>query len=158
MDRTDVAAPARPCHRTPGDAHPAGPVHTAAEARAYARSVVLDEWNSAFRTARERDVIDLQLVVSELVSNAIRHGGGLAGFEATATPEGVRLAVHDHSAAVPAAAFGPGDLPRGHQGSGYGWPLIIRLARDIVVEPRPEGGKTIRVLVPLRAEADQAPG
>ncbi|MBG0857563.1 ATP-binding protein [Streptomyces spinoverrucosus] len=141
MDRTDVAAP----------------VHSAAEARACARSVVLDEWNSASRTAREQDVIDLQLVVSELVSNAIRHGGGLAGFEAMPTPQGVRLAVQDHSTAVPAAAFGPGDLPRGHHGSGYGWPLIIRLARDIGVERRPEGGKTIRVLVPLRGEEDRAP-
>ncbi|GAA3290826.1 hypothetical protein GCM10020295_06150 [Streptomyces cinereospinus] len=70
----------------------------------------------------------------------------------------MRLAVRDHSAAVPAAAFGPGDLPGDHRGSGYGWPLIIRLARDISVEPRPEGGKTIRVLIPLRAEEDRRAG
>ncbi|MFD7433846.1 ATP-binding protein [Streptomyces sp. NPDC059861] len=151
MDNTDVAALAGAGHRTPGGALPAAPVHSAAEARARALSVVLDEWNSASRTAHERDLIDLQLVVSELVSNAIRHGGGLAGFEAVPTAQGVRLAVHDHSAAVPAAAFGSGDLPSGHHGSGYGWPLIIRLARGIAVEPRPAGGKTISVLVPLRA-------
>ncbi|MEV7992852.1 ATP-binding protein [Streptomyces sp. NPDC086077] len=150
MDKTDVAAPARAGLRTPGGALPAAPVHSAAEARARALSVVLDEWNSASRAAHERDLIDLQLVVSELVSNAIRHGGGLAGFEAVPTAEGVRLAVHDHNASVPAAAFGSGDLPSGHHGSGYGWPLIIRLARDIAVEPRPAGGKTISVLVPLR--------
>ncbi|MFG3660462.1 ATP-binding protein [Streptomyces sp. NPDC047706] len=158
MDKTDVAAPVRAGHLAPGRTRRAGPVRTAAEARAHALSVVLDEWNSASRTAHERDVIDLQLVVSELVSNAIRHGGGLAGFEAVPTPDGVRLAVHDHSEAVPAAAFGSGDLPGGHHGSGYGWPLIIRLARDIAVEPRPGGGKTVRVLVPLRAVPDQASG
>lgn len=150
MDKTDVAVPARAGHRTPGGAHRAAPVRSAAEARAYALSVVLDEWDAASRTPHERDVIDLRLVVSELVSNAIRHGGGLAGFEAVPTEEGVRVAVHDHSAHVPAAAFGAGDLPSGHHGSGYGWPLIIRLARDIAVEPRAEGGKTISVLVPLR--------
>ncbi|MFJ4468169.1 ATP-binding protein [Streptomyces sp. NPDC089424] len=150
MDQTDVAAPVHAGRPAPGGAHPSAPVRSAAEARAHALSVVLDEWNSVSRTAHERDLIDLQLVVSELVSNAIRHGGGLAGFEAVPTAEGVRLAVHDHSAVVPAAAFGSGDLPSGHHGNGYGWPLIIRLAREIAVEPRPGGGKTVSVLVPLR--------
>ncbi|MGW1545166.1 ATP-binding protein [Streptomyces sp. NPDC002309] len=151
MDKTDAAVAARAGRGTPGGASAGARVRSAAEARAYALSVVLDQWNSASRTAHERDLIDLRLVVSELVGNAIRHGGGLAGFEAVPTEEGVRLAVHDHSAAVPDAAFGSGDLPSGHHGSGYGWPLIIRLARDIAVQLRPGGGKTIGVLVPLRA-------
>jgi anti-sigma regulatory factor (Ser/Thr protein kinase) len=93
--------------------------------------------------------MDLLLVVSELVTNAIRHGGGLAGFEVALLPEGVKLSVHDYSDAVPSAAFGPGTLPRSHEGSGYGWPLIIRLSREILIEHRREGGKTVGVLVPL---------
>ncbi|MFI1568795.1 ATP-binding protein [Streptomyces sp. NPDC020490] len=126
-------------------------VTTAAAARAHARSVVREQWESAARTAREEDVIDLLLVVSELVTNAIRHGDGLAGFDVVAVPEGVRLTVHDNSDVVPGVAYGSGALPAGHHGSGYGWPLIIRLARDIVIETRDGGGKTISVLVPLRA-------
>ncbi|MEW2574222.1 ATP-binding protein [Streptomyces sp. NPDC047070] len=125
------------------------PVTTAATARAYARSVVLEQWNNADRTATEAALIDLSLVVSELAANAVRHGGGLAGFEVTPTPEGVRLAVHDNSDVVPAAAFGAGSLPTQHLGNGYGWPVIIRLACDIAVDPRPGGGKTVSVLVRL---------
>lgn len=93
--------------------------------------------------------MDLLLVVSEVVTNAIRHGGGLAGFEVDLLPEGVRLRVHDYSDAVPSAAYGPGTLPHTHEGSGYGWPLIIRLAREIHIERRRTGGKTVSVLVPL---------
>ncbi|MER8007726.1 ATP-binding protein [Streptomyces sp. NPDC094149] len=126
-------------------------VTTAAAAREYARSVVRRQWDTASRTAREEDVIDLLLVVSELVTNAIRHGGGLAAFEVAATAEGIRLAVHDNSDDIPDVAYGSGALPVSHHGHGYGWPLIIRLAREIVIDRRGGGGKTISVLVPLRA-------
>jgi anti-sigma regulatory factor (Ser/Thr protein kinase) len=126
-------------------------VTNAATARAYAQSVVREQWNSPSRTAREEDIVDLTLVVSELVTNAIRHGGGLAGFEVAPTPEGVRVSVHDHSDVVPDVAYGSGVLPAAHHGNGYGWPLIIRLARDILIERRAEGGKTVSVSVRLRA-------
>jgi len=125
-------------------------------ARAQARTLVREQWESSSRTAREEDVIDLLLVVSELVANAIRHGDGLAGFDISLTGVGVRLAVSDNSDVVPPVAYGSGALPSGHHGSGYGWPLIIRLAREIAIDTRPEGGKTVRVTVPLR-EAPELP-
>ncbi|KUL21247.1 ATP-binding protein [Streptomyces regalis] len=125
------------------------PITSAAAARSYVRSVVDEHWRSPCGPASERAVMDLLLVVSELVTNAIRHGGGLAGFELALLPEGVRLSVHDYSDAVPSAAYGAGTLPRTHEGSGYGWPLIIRLSREILIEHRREGGKTVGVLVPL---------
>ncbi|WP_221353776.1 ATP-binding protein [Streptomyces beigongshangae] len=148
MDRTDTTtlASAQPPGGTPA-AH--APITTAAMARAHARDVVLGQWSRAGRTVTEAALIDLSLVVSELAANAIRHGGGLAGFEVTPTGEGVRLAVHDNSDVIPAAAFGQGGFPAQHRGNGYGWPVIIRLARDIAVERRPGGGKTVSVLVPL---------
>ncbi|MEV4232483.1 ATP-binding protein, partial [Streptomyces bobili] len=79
--------------------------------------------------------------------------------------DGIRLAVRDHSDVVPDAACGPGAdaacgpgaLPAGHHGSGYGWPLIIRLARDIRIGPRPSGGKTISVFAPVRTDSGGAP-
>lgn len=125
-------------------------VRTAADARAHAEATVRMRWDSEGRTPHHQDMIDLSLVVSELVTNAIRHGAGLAGFDARTTGEGVRIAVHDHSDVIPEAVGGTGDLPAVHRGSGYGWPLVIRLARDIDVRRRPGGGKTISVLVPLR--------
>ncbi|MGW0337480.1 ATP-binding protein [Streptomyces sp. NPDC003011] len=140
----------RAADRASETARTAPGVSTAAAARAYAQSVVRARWDAESRTVREDDVIDLTLVVSELVTNAIRHGGGLAGFDVEAMPDGVRLAVHDHSDVIPEVAYGSGVLPADHHGNGYGWPLIIRLARDIAIDRRAEGGKTIRVFVPLR--------
>ncbi|MFJ6728754.1 ATP-binding protein [Streptomyces sp. NPDC091281] len=131
---------------------PVPAVTTAAAARDRARAVVDAAWTDPARPPGERDLIDLLLVVSELVTNAIRHGGGLAGFEASATADGVLLAVHDHSDTVPAGASGTAAFPVGHLGSGYGWPLIARLARDITVHPRRAGGKTITVFVPVGPE------
>lgn len=125
------------------------PITSAATARSYVRSVVEEHGYSPSGPASERAVMDLLLVVSEVVTNAIRHGGGLAGFEVALLAEGVRLSVHDYSDAVPSAAYGPGTLPQAHEGSGYGWPLIIRLSREIHIERRRAGGKTVTVLVPL---------
>ncbi|MFF8190662.1 hypothetical protein ACF05L_07200 [Streptomyces bobili] len=65
--------------------------------------------------------------------------------------------MHDHSDVVPEAAYGPGALPAGHRGSGYGRPLIIRPAGDIRIGPRLSGGKTIGVFVPIRTAGTEAP-
>ncbi|MCW5250197.1 ATP-binding protein [Streptomyces sp. SHP 1-2] len=151
MEPTDgitTAAPGTAPGAGPRGARAAGAVTSAAAARAYVESVVRAEWDGHRGGASAEDVIDLLLVVSELVTNAIRHGGGLAGFEARATADGVWVAVHDHSAAEPRAARA---FPTEHRGSGYGWPLVVRLAREVAVVPRPAGGKTISVLVPVRS-------
>ncbi|MFD7713408.1 ATP-binding protein [Streptomyces sp. NPDC059785] len=128
---------------------PPSAVTTAAAARQYVKTLVREEWNSRAPAASEEAVIDLLLVVSEMVTNAIRHGEGLAGFHATLTDDGMRLAVRDNSEVIPVGVYGSGAVPRKHTGNGYGWPLIIRLAREIEVERCPGGGKTISVLVPL---------
>ncbi|MFG2787960.1 ATP-binding protein [Streptomyces sp. NPDC048419] len=135
----------------PGGTRATVQVTTAAAARAHARSVVREQWETAYGTAREEDLIDLLLVVSELVTNAIRHGDGLAGFEVAPALGGLRIRVQDNSDLVPETAYGSGALPVVHAGNGYGWPLIIRLAREISIERRPVGGKTISMLVPLKA-------
>ncbi|MEU9222077.1 ATP-binding protein [Streptomyces sp. NPDC048376] len=145
-ERTSTSAAATtapPCPAPPAVLERGG----AADARAYAESVARTVWGGPGREVREEDVVDLLLVVSELVTNAIRHGEGLAGFEVRPTAEGLWIAVHDNSSVVPPAAYA---FPTTHPGGGYGWPLVTRLARDITVEPRPGGGKTIGALVPLR--------
>ncbi|MFE9775244.1 ATP-binding protein [Streptomyces sp. NPDC005931] len=159
MHVTDGTGPARlggASGDPQGQREPLLPVGSAASARAHAESTVRTQWAAAGRVPRDEDMIDLSLVVSELVTNAIRHGDGLAGFDALTTPEGVRIAVHDNSDVIPEAARGSVSLPAGHRVSGYGWPLVIRLAKDVDIRRRPGGGKTISVLVPLR-EAPEMP-
>ncbi|MEU8794155.1 ATP-binding protein [Streptomyces sp. NPDC048643] len=124
-------------------------VTSAATARRHVQTVLREHRGAPAGGVNQEAVIDLLLVVSELVTNAIRHGDGLAGFEAALTDGGVRLEVRDRSDVVPIHAYGTGEVPQHRQPNGYGWPLIIRLSRDITIEPCPGGGKSIRVFVPL---------
>lgn len=131
----------------------APPVTSAASARAHVLALVRGHEDGTGVAPADQAVTDLLLVTSELVSNAFRHGGGLVSFRATVTPEGIRIGVHDRSADIPPVAFGSGALPDGHRGGGYGWPLIIKLARDISIERCAGGGKVVSVLVPLAPSA-----
>lgn len=124
-------------------------VTSAATARRHVQTLLREHPGAPARGVSQEAVIDLLLVVSELVTNAIRHGDGLAGFEAVLTDGGVRLEVRDRSDVVPVHAYGTGEIPQHRQANGYGWPLIIRLSGDITIEPCPGGGKSIRVFVPL---------
>ncbi|KIF71378.1 hypothetical protein HY68_26795 [Streptomyces sp. AcH 505] len=91
-----------------------------------------------------RTLGDILLVVSELVTNAIRHAGGVTAMRITAGDGLVEVTVRDASATAPSVrdhgsgGRGPDWLP-----GGYGWPLVRRLA-DVAVVPLPEGGKLIR--------------
>ncbi|MFS0697196.1 ATP-binding protein [Streptomyces nitrosporeus] len=88
---------------------------------------------------------DALLVTSELVTNAFRHGGGLTGFTAEVSAEGLLLTVSDASREVPSVTVhGPGSDLVG----GYGWPLVHRLSSRLTVTPYP-GGKRIAVLIVL---------
>ncbi|NED87516.1 ATP-binding protein [Streptomyces sp. SID11233] len=93
-------------------------------------------------------VADALLVTSELVTNAFRHGGGLTGFAAELTDEGLRLSVEDARREVPVA----GDTDAENSGvgriGGYGWALVRRLAKQVSVSVHP-GGKRIVALISL---------
>ncbi|MFI8362158.1 ATP-binding protein [Streptomyces sp. NPDC085612] len=93
---------------------------------------------------------DALLVTSELVTNAVRHGGGLLAFDAAlcAGGTGLRIAVTDATSAPPPdpASAAPGAITG--QG-GFGWPLIRRLTRSVTITPAAQGGKRIEVVVPL---------
>ncbi|MEV2248671.1 ATP-binding protein [Streptomyces sp. NPDC049970] len=90
-------------------------------------------------------IADALLVTSELVTNAFRHGGGLTGFTAELTDEGLLLAVADASPDAPVTSPHP---PRTAHVGGYGWPLVCRLAKRVSITFHP-GGKRIIALVAL---------
>ncbi|MFD3537705.1 ATP-binding protein [Streptomyces sp. NPDC058664] len=96
---------------------------------------------------------DALLVTSELVSNALRHGGGLTGFDVESDGDAVTITVADASDELPHPADGRGRKrdagPRGPGEGGFGWPLIGLLASEIRIRRLPGGGKAIEVRLPL---------
>lgn len=82
------------------------------------------------------------LVVSELVTNALRHGGGACTLQLTAHPDSIEVAVHDHSPQPP--RMRTPDLNDGT--GGFGWPMVSRLARTTTVTCRADG-KTVSALL-----------
>ncbi|MEU3961154.1 ATP-binding protein [Streptomyces buecherae] len=84
------------------------------------------------------------LVVSELVTNALRHGGGTCTLELTARPDSIKVAVRDPSPRAP--RIRTPDLNGGT--GGFGWPMVNRLAHATAVTPTPTGGKTVSALLP----------
>jgi anti-sigma regulatory factor (Ser/Thr protein kinase) len=80
---------------------------------------------------------DALLVTSELVTNAIRHGGGVVAFRAGVDDGRLHLSVADADPRLPVARTGTVGRP-----GGYGWPLIQRLAERVDCTTRADG-KTI---------------
>ena len=83
------------------------------------------------------------LVVSELVTNALRHGGGTCDLDLTAHPDSIEVAVHDRSSQAP--RMRAPDLNGGT--GGFGWPMVNHLARATSVTRRAAGGKTVSALL-----------
>ncbi|MEU9035741.1 ATP-binding protein [Streptomyces sp. NPDC048352] len=85
------------------------------------------------------------LVISELVTNAVRHTGGDCALDLHLRADGVDVDVSDCSSAEPRPR------PPGHRGEGgWGWHLVNRLATEVQIrhhdgEP---AGKTIHAHVP----------
>ncbi|AKZ54893.1 putative regulatory protein [Streptomyces ambofaciens ATCC 23877] len=127
----------------PGTAGDRSPLPTtAAEARAQVQDLL-----DTHPEAPSRMVInDILLVTSELVTNALRHGGGLTAFHVAREPDGLRVAVTDRSPDLPrTSASASSHDPAGRLG-GFGWPLIQRLSRSVTITPAPPG-KTIEAVL-----------
>ncbi|MFJ9624439.1 ATP-binding protein [Streptomyces sp. NPDC101181] len=90
---------------------------------------------------------DAHLAVTELISNAIRHGGGLTGFRADLSPDAsrLRLQVEDADSRPPRT---PADTDRFEPG-GRGWDIVRRLADTCAVTVLPGAGKRITVTFAL---------
>ncbi|MFJ2026845.1 ATP-binding protein [Streptomyces sp. NPDC087897] len=88
-------------------------------------------------------VQSLLLLVSELVTNAVRHAGAVTALWLTADRRGVHVRVTDPSAAHPQDRTP--DLT-GRTG-GFGWPMVQRLAREVRIRDVAGGGKVILATV-----------
>lgn len=80
------------------------------------------------------------LVVSELVTNALRHAGGTCSLQLTANAGYIDVAVRDGSPCPP--LMRTPDLNGGT--GGFGWPMVHRLASAVAVSSTEGGGKTVR--------------
>ncbi|WP_406203241.1 ATP-binding protein [Streptomyces decoyicus] len=107
-----------------------------ADARGSARDFLKGLGPSAIAPEAADTVV---LVVSELVTNALRHGGGTCTLDLTAHTDSIEVAVHDPSPRAP--RMRTPDLNGGT--GGFGWPMVNRLARSTAVTRQTAGGKTV---------------
>ncbi|MFJ9113428.1 ATP-binding protein [Streptomyces sp. NPDC102283] len=118
------------------DATAIRPATTVAGAREKARSFLEALREPALAPGAADSVIP---VVSELVTNALRHGGGTYTLRLTAHPDLIEVAVDDPSPRAP--RMRTPDLT-GATG-GFGWHMVTQLARTTAAIHRPSGGKTV---------------
>ncbi|QMU70556.1 ATP-binding protein [Streptacidiphilus sp. P02-A3a] len=94
---------------------------------------------------------DALLLVSELVTNAVRHAPGPCALLLTDDRQRLTVTVSDTSDAVPVGR--PGDLEAGT--GGFGWQLLHRLAQRVAVQVHEGGGKSVTaVLIPDTVRTD----
>ncbi|WP_282704141.1 ATP-binding protein [Streptomyces sp. CC219B] len=119
-----------------------------ADARRAVERAITERCRTAHMPCDRDAVSDALLVTSELVTNAILHGGGVTDFSVDLVEPGVRVSVSDPSDRIPVVRDSGG--PRsGRRLGGRGWPIVCRLARDVRVSALPTGGKRITAVVPL---------
>jgi anti-sigma regulatory factor (Ser/Thr protein kinase) len=111
-----------------------------ARARDFARAFV-----AGLRPAVDhQDAASVELAVSELVTNVVRHASGTTcTLQLRAQPDGIAVLVGD-SDPRPPQERAP-DLAGGT--GGFGWPMVQHLATAVSVTAGP-GGKTVRAVLP----------
>lgn len=111
------------------------PPHRAAEARAAAAAFVAQ----LHPAPSARTVQNLLLLSSELVTNAIQHAGAVTALSFKADRGTLHVRVADPSPAHPQSRTP--DLT-GRTG-GFGWPMVLRLAKRVTIRPLGSEGKII---------------
>ncbi|MFJ3671010.1 ATP-binding protein [Streptomyces sp. NPDC090106] len=139
-----VSVPEPPVASSCRPRRPGGP----AEARRAVERAVAARCRDTGTICDRESMADALLVVSELTTNALLHGGGITGFRIDVVESGVRVSVCDRSEAVPLTKD-PLDGHGRRRVGGLGWPIVCRLSRDVRVTGLPSGGKCISAVVPL---------
>lgn len=124
-----------------------------AQGRAFTRET-LRGWAEDGRDAAEEKptlselaVADVLLLVSELLSNAMRHGGGVRDLVLSSWTGLLRVEVTDPSPTAPATRRDRApDQPGGH-----GLLIVDRLSQRWGSTPLPSGGKCVWLELPLPA-------
>ncbi|MFF0203892.1 ATP-binding protein [Streptomyces sp. NPDC005017] len=113
---------------------------------AEARSRVRDALAAPAGPAAARGTVDdVLLVVTELVTNALRHGGGVTAFGVLLDGDSLTLRVGDASPRLPRTVTRTDPAAPG----GFGWPLVQRLCRRVTVTAT-ANGKIIEVAMGTR--------
>ncbi|MFB7040513.1 MULTISPECIES: ATP-binding protein [unclassified Streptomyces] len=133
---TRSRTPAAPTARPGAGAYGPSPIGTPAQARQLVCHTL-----AALGPLPPDQIDDLLLVTSELVTNAHRHGGGVTDFGIAVGPDRVTVSVADASGEAPRH-----DLHDELRPGGFGWPIVLRLCREVTVDARPDG-KTIHAAV-----------
>ncbi|WP_424216726.1 ATP-binding protein (plasmid) [Streptomyces sp. BI20] len=102
---------------------------TAASGRDLTRAFVAGEGLPDGRAAES-----LLLVVTELITNARRHAGGVRSFELARHGPRVTVTVSDHDPNPPVVTGSPASQP-----GGFGWPLVLNLTESVRVHRDPDG-------------------
>ena len=94
-------------------------------------------------------VDDIRLLVSEAVTNAVRHayGDGAGTVEATAavTGGGITILVSDDGTGTRAQSSDPG--------AGWGWPLMAALSEQLTIRRRSGGGTEVEMRVRIGSDS-----
>ncbi|MEU6679944.1 ATP-binding protein [Streptomyces sp. NPDC046853] len=111
-----------------------------AHARDFARAFV-----GRLRPAVDsQDAASVELAVSELVTNVVRHARGTScSLRLEAQPDGIAVLVGDDDPRPPKERAP--DLAGGT--GGFGWPMVRHMADSVTVTRDPHG-KTIRAVLP----------
>ena len=96
-----------------------------------------------------RRVADLVLIVSELISNAVRHGGGAGRLRVWATGSAIHCQVTDEGPGLPAAHRAPPSQPEPTATGGRGLWLVRQFADALSLETAPGGGAIVTATVNL---------
>ncbi|MEU4849623.1 ATP-binding protein [Streptomyces gilvosporeus] len=107
------------------------------------------EFLADLRPAAHREAADtVALVVSELVTNSVRHAGGATcSLRLAVCGDAVMVSVADGNSAPPVGRNPDVD----GEGGGFGWPMVRRLALATSVCVTPQG-KTVHALLPCRVQ------
>jgi len=111
-------------------------------ARTYARNLLIKE-----SVVSEKTIDAIVLIVSELVTNVVRHAGGRVRLEIELHDGGVIVVRCTDSSTTqtdPADSYGT------ERESGYGLLLVSRLAHSVAEIPLPDGKTIVAIVDPTR--------